>query len=155
MTQQPMSQVLAQPISMHCVDQLGFSKSLETSFEYDPGDPYAVTIGFPAGDDVIRWSFCRSLLSRGITDPVGEGDVQLWPSTDENGRSVVMLEFRSPSGHLLPGLDPRGLPLPHPLARGRALRLGVAAPADGRPDLRPARHLTARVARAPACARSP
>jgi len=101
MTQQPMSQVLAQPISMHCVDQLGFSKSLETSFEYDPRDPYAVTIGFPAGDDVIRWSFCRSLLSRGITDPVGEGDVQLWPSTDEDGRSVVMLEFRSPSGHLL------------------------------------------------------
>ena len=95
MTQQPMSQVLAQPITMHCVDQLGISRTLNTHFEYNPSDPYAVVVAFPAGDNIIRWAFCRSLLSRGLTDPVGEGDVQLWPSTDEDGRSVFRSWLRS------------------------------------------------------------
>ena len=109
MTQPPMSRVLAQPITMRCVDPLGVTRELETSFEYDPTDPYAVWVAFPAGDSVIRWAVCRTLISRGLTDPVGEGDVQLWPSTDENGRGVVMLEFRSPSGHLLAEASTREL----------------------------------------------
>jgi len=101
MTQTPMSRVLAQPITMSCVDQYGFAKDLLTTFEYDPSDPYAVVVAFPAGDGYVRWAFCRSLISRGLTDPVGEGDVQVWPGTDEDGRGVVIMEFRSPSGHLL------------------------------------------------------
>jgi Streptomyces sporulation and cell division protein, SsgA len=101
MTQSPTSRVVAHPITMRCVDPLGISRDLATTFEYDPKDPYAVVVAFPAGDAVIRWAFCRTLISRGLTDPVGEGDVQVWPSTDEHGRGVVILEFRSPSGHLL------------------------------------------------------
>jgi len=109
MTQPPLSRVLAQPISMRCVDPLGFARQIETTFEYDPSDPYAVVVAFPAGDNVIRWAFCRTLISRGLTDPAGDGDVQVWPSTDEDGRGVVMLEFRSPSGHLLAEASTREL----------------------------------------------
>lgn len=37
----------------------------------------------------------------GLTDPAGRGDLHLWPSVDEDGRAVVVLEFRSPHGHLV------------------------------------------------------
>ena len=57
----------------------------------------------------IRWAICRTLLSRGLTDPAGDGDVQLWPSIDEDGRGVVMLEFRSPDGRLVAQASTREL----------------------------------------------
>jgi hypothetical protein len=109
MTQQPMSRVLAQPLTMRCVDPLGVSREVQASFEYDPADPYAVWVVFPSAGGDIRWAVCRSLISRGLTDPVGEGDVQLWPGTDERGHGVVMIEFRSPTGHLLAEASTREL----------------------------------------------
>src|SRR4051794_1338770 len=71
---------------------------------YDTTDPYAVHVSFHTGsgdeDDIVRWTFARQLLTDGVTHPVGEGDVQVWPS-HTNGRPVVCLSLSSPSGRAL------------------------------------------------------
>jgi hypothetical protein len=68
---------------------------------YDAADPYAVHVGFHTGEqEVVDWVFARQLLTDGVTHPVGEGDVQVWPSHSA-GRPVVCLALSSPSGRAL------------------------------------------------------
>ena len=71
---------------------------------YDAGDPYAVHVAFHTGvggeGDVVEWTFARQLLTDGVTRPVGEGDVQVWPS-HSGGKPVVCLALSSPSGRAL------------------------------------------------------
>ena len=68
---------------------------------YAPTDPFAVHVGFrTGGDDVVEWTFARQLLTDGVTRPVGEGDVQVWPS-HADGVPVVCLALSSPSGRAL------------------------------------------------------
>jgi hypothetical protein len=68
---------------------------------YDHGDPYAIRVAFHTGGaDVVEWTFARALLTDGVTHPVGEGDVQVWPS-HSGGRPVVCLSLSSPSGRAL------------------------------------------------------
>jgi hypothetical protein len=68
---------------------------------YDHSDPYAIRVAFhTGGTDVVEWTFARSLLTDGVTHPVGEGDVQVWPSHSK-GKPVVCLSLSSPSGRAL------------------------------------------------------
>jgi hypothetical protein len=68
---------------------------------YDQSDPYAIRIAFhTGGTDVVEWTFARSLLTDGVTHPVGEGDVQVWPS-HAGGKPIVCLSLSSPSGRAL------------------------------------------------------
>jgi hypothetical protein len=68
---------------------------------FDHADPYAVQVGFhTGGSEVVEWTFARSLLTDGVTHPVGEGDVQVWPS-HAGGQPVVCLSLSSPSGRAL------------------------------------------------------
>lgn len=73
---------------------------------YDVQDPYAVQVAFhtgPAdrdGGDVVEWTFARQLLTDGVSAPVGEGDVQVWPSSAA-GSPIVCLALSSPSGKAL------------------------------------------------------
>jgi len=68
---------------------------------YDHADPYAVRVAFhTGGPDVVEWTFARALLTDGVTHPVGEGDVQVWPS-QSNGRPVVCISLSSPSGRAM------------------------------------------------------
>jgi hypothetical protein len=60
-----------------------------------------VWITFRTTTDPVRWAVGRDLLLRGLTDPAGEGDVQLFPSVDENGRAAVVMELCSPDGRLV------------------------------------------------------
>lgn len=65
---------------------------------FDPRDPYAVTMAFHTGvTEVVEWTFARSLLTDGVTRPVGDGDVQVWPAR-EGAATVVCLALSSPSG---------------------------------------------------------
>jgi hypothetical protein len=93
--------VLTQDITIECVDAAGTVTSLEAALGYNPADPYAVTATFftVAGD--VVWTFARELLSRGLTDPAGEGDVHVWPCLDANGRATVIIELCSPDGELV------------------------------------------------------
>ena len=68
---------------------------------YDRSDPYAIRVAFHTGGaDLVEWTFARALLTDGVTHPVGEGDVQAWPS-HSSGRPVVCLSLSSPSGRAL------------------------------------------------------
>lgn len=72
---------------------------------YDAGDPYAVHVGFRTGGgldavDVVEWTFARQLLTDGVAGPVGDGDVQVWPSRI-GPAAVVCLSLCSPSGKAL------------------------------------------------------
>jgi hypothetical protein len=88
-------------LSLHLVVPGGAALPVSSSFRYDSSDPYAIHIGFRTGDDeVVEWTFARQLLADGVTHPVGEGDVQVWPSTDD-GRHAVCLSLCSPSGSAL------------------------------------------------------
>jgi hypothetical protein len=77
------------------------SLPVKAELTYDHSDPYAVRVGFHTGaSDIVEWTFARALLTDGVTHPVGEGDVQVWPS-HSGGQPVVCLSLSSPSGRAL------------------------------------------------------
>ncbi|MCL2582255.1 MAG: SsgA family sporulation/cell division regulator [Streptosporangiales bacterium] len=68
---------------------------LAASLRYSEDDPYAVRFAFHVGlDEPVEWVFARDLLSAGIHDSRGIGDVRIWPSSDE----VLNIELTSPFG---------------------------------------------------------
>jgi hypothetical protein len=75
---------------------------VDASLRYDRDDPYAVHLSFltPSGREPIEWIFARSLASDGLTAPVGDGDVRIWPSP-EDLTGPVYVELCSPSGRAL------------------------------------------------------
>lgn len=80
------------------------SLPVRAGLRYDVSDPYAVSVAFHTGggsdSDSVQWTFARSLLTEGVTAPVGDGDVQVWPSRS-GGSPVVCLSLSSPSGKAL------------------------------------------------------
>jgi hypothetical protein len=81
---------------------------------YDSTDPFAVRVRFGDGaaDDIepalyddpdddggVEWLLSRDLLRAGLTGPVGEGDVRLWPA--RGGLDVLFLQLRAPSGEAM------------------------------------------------------
>lgn len=69
---------------------------------YDPGDPYAVRIRFE-GDEpghTVTWLFARDLLAAGLDEPVGLGDVRIWPWSSPRGQFIA-LSLSSPEGSAL------------------------------------------------------
>ena len=88
-------------LSLHLVVPGGAALPVVAEFRYEANDPYAVHVGFRTGsDEVVEWTFARQLLVEGVTHPVGEGDVQVWPSADD-GSGAVCLSLSSPSGSAL------------------------------------------------------
>jgi hypothetical protein len=68
---------------------------------YDPADPYAVRVAFhTGGDECVEWTFARSLLTEGVSQAAGMGDVQVWPARS-GGRRTVCVSLSSPSGRAL------------------------------------------------------
>lgn len=66
---------------------------------YRAADPYAVSLTFGLGplDETVEWVFARELLVTGLSRPIGEGDVRVWP--DRNGSdATISLQLSSPSG---------------------------------------------------------
>lgn len=73
--------------------------SLDAELRYDSMDPYAAVVAFLTGDSEVEWVFGRELLIRGLYEPAGEGDVNVSPSLDADGRAMVVFLLRSPSGN--------------------------------------------------------
>jgi hypothetical protein len=80
------------------------SLPVRAGLRYDVADPYAVQVSFHTGNgtegEIVEWTFARQLLTDGVSAPVGEGDVQVWPSASA-GLPVVCLSLSSPSGKAL------------------------------------------------------
>ncbi|MEU2350003.1 SsgA family sporulation/cell division regulator [Modestobacter sp. NPDC049651] len=83
---------------------------------YDSTDPFAVRVRF--GDDTaderdpgfedavdaeddggVEWLLSRELLRAGLSAPVGDGDVRIWPA--RAALDVLYLQLRAPSGEAL------------------------------------------------------
>ncbi|MFS3129069.1 SsgA family sporulation/cell division regulator [Nocardioides sp. Bht2] len=97
-----------QSVTMHCVD-VGVAAALDVDLGYSEHDPYAVTASFQTEYGEVVWTFARDLLIRGLTRPVGDGDVEVWPAVGMTGAAMVRIEFRSPDGELLVETPSRGI----------------------------------------------
>ncbi len=87
-------------LQLHLVVPGGPSLPVSALVTYRADDPWAVRVAFRTGgegDGVVEWMFARQLLTEGITTPVGEGDVRVWPTTDD-GEPLVVIAMASPSG---------------------------------------------------------
>jgi hypothetical protein len=71
---------------------------LEGELVFEHSDPYAVAMHLEARSGTVVWTFARDLLSEGLYEPVGDGDVQVWPCLSQNGEAVVIIELSSPDG---------------------------------------------------------
>jgi len=92
---------VTQAVTLELIDATGASTPIEAQLQYDPRDPYAVTTVFKTGHSQVRWTFGRDLLTQGLYEPSGDGDVHVWPCLDPDGRAVVIIELCSPDGEAL------------------------------------------------------
>jgi hypothetical protein len=92
---------VTQPVRLELIDGSGAATPIEAELRYDAADPFAVTTVFMTGHSEVRWTFGRDLLSEGLYEPAGDGDVHVWPCLDSNGHAVVIIELCSPDGEAL------------------------------------------------------
>jgi hypothetical protein len=92
---------VTQAVTLELIDPTGVSTPIEAELHYDPRDPYAVTTVFMTGASQVRWTFGRELLSEGLYEPSGDGDVHVWPCLNSHGHAVVIIELCSPDGEAL------------------------------------------------------
>ncbi len=74
---------------------------LSAEFNYNPADPWAVTMTLSTLAGPVEWTFARDLLIEGQYEPTGDGDVHVWPCLSACGEAVVIVELDSPSGESL------------------------------------------------------
>jgi hypothetical protein len=94
-------------LELHLVVPGGPSLPVPAGLTYSTNDPWAVRVTFRTGgeeDGNIEWLFARQLLTDGIRETVGEGDIRVWPSVTD-GERVVNLAMASPSGSALFEID--------------------------------------------------
>lgn len=92
---------VTQAVTLELIDASGAGTPIEAELQYDSNDPYAVTTVFMTGTSRVRWTFGRELLTQGLYEPTGDGDVHVWPCLDTEGRAVVIVELCSPDGEAL------------------------------------------------------
>src|SRR4051794_18580732 len=109
MQEQITAQAITEHMRMEFVDTEGLSTPLDAEFEYNPADPFAVSVLFSDEPTPVRWTFARELLIEGFYEPTGDGDVHVWPCLDTTGSAVVILELSSPSGEVLVQVASRSL----------------------------------------------
>ena len=109
MQKQITAQAITEQMRLEFVDTEGLSTPLDAEFEYNPADPYAVSILFSDEPTPVRWTFARELLVEGFYEPTGDGDVHVWPCLNTEGAAVVILELSSPSGEVLVQVSSRSL----------------------------------------------
>jgi hypothetical protein len=92
---------VTQIVTLELIDAAGAVTPLQTKFCYDPRDPFAVSATFLTVGGDVRWTFGRDLLMGGLVEPTGDGDVHVWPCTDNDAHPVVIIELCSPDGEAL------------------------------------------------------
>ncbi|MEV0171589.1 SsgA family sporulation/cell division regulator [Streptomyces sp. NPDC050803] len=93
-----MSIVIEQPVEARLVAAAPRMQSIPATLHYDRSDPFAVRMTFPAPATLegveVCWTFSRELLTEGLTESVGHGDVRVRPY----GYDRTVLEFHAPEG---------------------------------------------------------
>ncbi len=65
---------------------------------YDAADPYAVLFDFPGNNP---WTIARDILTAGLNEPSGIGDVRVWPWPRDNGLVAVSISSHEGSATFL------------------------------------------------------
>jgi hypothetical protein len=94
-------------IELRLVVPGGPSLPVMAGLRYESDDPWAVRVAFQTGgegDGIVEWMFARQLLTDGVAEAVGEGDVRVWPAL-HGAERVVNLAMASPSGSALFEID--------------------------------------------------
>ena len=86
------------------------SIGIPVRFGYRREDPFAVALEFlgPAAD-AGTWRFSRDLLTEGLQNPTGIGDVRIWPPCPCHGRPCLRIRLRGDQGSVLLDLPGRQL----------------------------------------------
>jgi len=92
---------VSRPVVLDLLDESGASIPIQSELRYDAADPYAVSMVFLTSTSQVCWTFGRELLSDGLFEPSGDGDVHVWPCLDSDGNAVVIIELCSPDGEAL------------------------------------------------------
>ncbi|MER6983116.1 SsgA family sporulation/cell division regulator [Streptomyces carpinensis] len=93
-----MSTVIEQTVEARLVAAAPRMHSVAATLHYDRRDPFAVRMTFPAPATLegveVCWTFARDLLTAGLHEPEGHGDVRVRPY----GYGRTVLEFHAPEG---------------------------------------------------------
>lgn len=93
-----MSYVIEQPVEARLVAAAPRMQSIPATLHYDRRDPFAVRMTFPAPATLegveVCWTFSRELLTDGLRENVGQGDVRVRPY----GYDRTVVEFHAPEG---------------------------------------------------------
>jgi hypothetical protein len=93
-----LSTVIEQPVEARLVAAAPRMPSIPATLHYDRRDPFAVRMSFPAPATLegveVCWTFARDLLTAGLEEPEGDGDVRVRPY----GYDRTVLEFHAPEG---------------------------------------------------------
>ncbi|MFF3846141.1 SsgA family sporulation/cell division regulator [Streptomyces sp. NPDC002328] len=93
-----MSIVIDQPVEARLVAAAPRMSNIPATLHYDRRDPFAVRMTFPAPATLegveVCWTFARDLLTAGLHEAEGHGDVRVRPY----GYDRTVLEFHAPEG---------------------------------------------------------
>ncbi|MET9800493.1 SsgA family sporulation/cell division regulator [Streptomyces sp. NPDC006368] len=93
-----MSTVIEQAVRARLVASAPRMESVPATLRYDRRDPFAVQMAFPAQAALegveVAWAFSRELLTAGMDEPAGVGDVRVRPF----GYDRTVVEFHAPEG---------------------------------------------------------
>ncbi len=93
-----MPTVIEQLVEARLVAAAPRMPNLPATLHYDRRDPFAVRMTFPAPATLegveVCWTFARELLTAGLREPDGHGDVRVRPY----GYDRTVLEFHAPEG---------------------------------------------------------
>ncbi|MGW2178209.1 SsgA family sporulation/cell division regulator [Streptomyces sp. NPDC001732] len=93
-----MSTVIEQSVQARMVASAPRMETLPATLQYDPSDPFAVRMAFPAPATLagteVSWEFSRELLTAGVDAAAGVGDVRIRPF----GYERTVLEFHAEEG---------------------------------------------------------
>ncbi|MFE1438804.1 SsgA family sporulation/cell division regulator [Streptomyces sp. NPDC058739] len=93
-----MSTLIEQPVEARLISAAPRMQHIPATLHYDPCDPFAVHMIFPAEATLegveVCWTFSRDLLAAGLTGSEGYGDVRVRPY----GYERTELEFHAPEG---------------------------------------------------------
>jgi hypothetical protein len=96
-----MSSVIEQTVQARLVAADPRAQTVTATLHYDRDDPFAVRIEFPPVATlegvVVAWTFARELLTAGLEEDAGHGDVCVRPYRFER----TVLEFHAPEGRAL------------------------------------------------------
>ncbi|WP_369209057.1 SsgA family sporulation/cell division regulator [Streptomyces sp. PU-14G] len=96
-----MHTVVEREVEMRLVLAPERSVAVPARLSYRTDDPFAVHVAFHIHSETpVHWTFARQLLVQGVTEPCGDGDVRVWPTSVE-GREVVCMALSSPHGDAL------------------------------------------------------